>query len=182
MKTIEDLAREAGFLVGTGRVWADGDNGRCDSLLERFAALIRAQALEEAAAHCDSQRSPGYVFADAIRALAAPSLGAPASPSGSTLQPPSGASASIPSAKPDPHPGQLWHFSDTHHGDVLGVVEGTGDHDVWHITTFEWFHDCWIKGYRDALFGPHDFKRDGVTYIGTLPPPNTWPVTPPSQA
>jgi hypothetical protein len=75
---------------------------------------------------------------------------------------------------PAPHPGQLWHFSDWHHGNVLGVVEGTGDRDVWHITTFTWFRDCWIKGYRNALFGPADFKRDGVTYVGTLPPPKEW--------
>lgn len=77
MKPIEDLAREAGF--------ARNDSGDyplplrdawlCDTAeLERFAALIRAEVLEEAAQHVEDRYgtlSPCDLAA-AIRALAVP--------------------------------------------------------------------------------------------------------------
>lgn len=58
-KTLEDMAREAGFSDTTGPLrdgsgrWRYYIRGEPDAL-ERFAALVRAQALDEAAAVCTS--------------------------------------------------------------------------------------------------------------------------------
>ena len=46
---IVELAREAGFeCAPDGHIFADDPDGVCDEELEHFAALVRAQALEEA--------------------------------------------------------------------------------------------------------------------------------------
>lgn len=51
MKTLEDLASEAAETCGKRADY------NCDrAWLERFAALVRAQALDEAAAACDDER------------------------------------------------------------------------------------------------------------------------------
>jgi len=57
MKTIEELAREAGFNVEDSWIFtsARDDLDCCRQQLERFAALVRAQALEEAAKVCCSE-------------------------------------------------------------------------------------------------------------------------------
>ncbi len=70
---LERLAREAG-LHNDGQWWFDGDsNAQCDvstAALARFAALVRADALEQAAAVCQCNFSSGALdLADAIRAL-----------------------------------------------------------------------------------------------------------------
>jgi hypothetical protein len=53
MKTIEELAREAGAreLIDVARPFARRDLAFSANQLARFAALVRAQALEEAAQH-----------------------------------------------------------------------------------------------------------------------------------
>ena len=57
---IIELAKEAGY-----------QEGRPMARLERFAALVRAEALEEAAKVCDGYGPPDYVsdLAAAIRGL-----------------------------------------------------------------------------------------------------------------
>lgn len=72
---IARMAREAG-MHNDGCWWFDGDsNAQCDvstAALTRFAALVRAQALEDAAKECEQLN--GYAnptdCAAAIRALA----------------------------------------------------------------------------------------------------------------
>jgi hypothetical protein len=64
MKSIIELAREAGIDVDTA--W-----GVADTALERFAALVRAQALEEVAdmvGACDPRATPKGIAA-ALRAM-----------------------------------------------------------------------------------------------------------------
>jgi len=76
---IERMAREAG-LHRAGDLWYSLDTGskheNADVLhedLARFAALVRAQALEDAASWIEEQRAEipahGWEFAAAIRAL-----------------------------------------------------------------------------------------------------------------
>ena len=78
MTDIERMAREAG-MHNDGQWWFDGDsNAQCDVstvALTRFAALVRAQALEDAARVCEAIVAANeYAYADecaaAIRALA----------------------------------------------------------------------------------------------------------------
>lgn len=81
-REILELAREAGLYVGTNisgvmLVGAAKSNGLLLHMtaddLERFAALVRAQALEEAAGVCEEfgewRDTSGVDCADAIRAL-----------------------------------------------------------------------------------------------------------------
>jgi hypothetical protein len=75
---VERLAREAG-MTQDGDCWFSFDAGDCDvtsHALARFAALVRAQALEDAAKVCESRQTPGTGSvailngaAEAIRAL-----------------------------------------------------------------------------------------------------------------
>lgn len=69
MRPIEDIAREAGVYHALEDFGAD--SFECDrSELERFAAIVRAEALEEAARHVDAPLADyGTEFAKAIRAL-----------------------------------------------------------------------------------------------------------------
>jgi hypothetical protein len=74
--TIERLAREAG-MTQDGDCWFSFDAGDCDvtsHALARFAALVRADALEQAAKVCESiVAADEYAYADEcsakIRAL-----------------------------------------------------------------------------------------------------------------
>lgn len=76
---IEAIAREAGFYVGESDygpfIEVEEGLGACSELLERFAALVRAQALEESARVCEASHPPldgsAQWMADAIRAIAA---------------------------------------------------------------------------------------------------------------
>lgn len=68
MTDIERMAREAG-MHNDGQWWFDGDsNAQCDvstAALARFAALVRAQALADAARVCEAD-----AFVDQWRGLA----------------------------------------------------------------------------------------------------------------
>ena len=73
-RTIEDAAASVGILRGRGNIMTSGNrDGVTLDALTRFAALVRAQALEDVAAWIEPQRvdvpAHGWEFAAAIRAL-----------------------------------------------------------------------------------------------------------------
>ena len=51
MKDIIELAKQAGFYTDRGMIWVEG--WEISPFMQRFAALVRAQTLEEAAVACE---------------------------------------------------------------------------------------------------------------------------------
>ena len=72
MKTIIEMAREAGLQTDSAGVWVD--DGYITNQLERFEALVRADEREECAKVCEMQDGAGvtneywWQCAEAIRA------------------------------------------------------------------------------------------------------------------
>ncbi len=70
----EELARQAGIhITASDRVYGVALSGLMKDDLERFAALVREQALEDAASEIESYRgtidSTGHILAQRVRAL-----------------------------------------------------------------------------------------------------------------
>ena len=55
MKTIEDMALEAGFPVRGTEIYPPGECGYVDAEVRRLCVIVRAQALEDAAALLEAE-------------------------------------------------------------------------------------------------------------------------------
>lgn len=70
MKSIIELAKQAGFYTDRGMIWVEG--WEISPFMQRFAALVRAAALEEAEQKCDDlweDDGTAYDCREAIRAM-----------------------------------------------------------------------------------------------------------------